>query len=309
MDMVGSSRASGTFRTYQSYISQWRHWAADTHVNPNMPSAPQVGVFLGHINSQAQSASVVSLAHAALVWFFNLLHLVPNPAHSFFCHSIVDSAKKVKLMNVNRKEPFTVAHIHSIISQFGSATNSFSERRLVALIVLLFTVFLRIHEALVLQVRHIKFQPSSMLVHVSASKTDRFRQGSDVAIAATNSIYCPVTLLRDYMDFAGISGLPQAYLFPALRWDHLHREVRPIVTRSATYNTVRADLQNVLRYLQLSPMLYGFHSCRSGGATAAIHSGHSSRMVMRHGRWLTHSAFSRYIDDSALDRATVSRLL
>ena len=57
------------------------------------------------------------------------------------------------------------------------------------------------------------------------------------------------------------------------------------------------------------PKLYGMHSLRAGGATAAANAGVPDRLFKRHGRWKSESAKDGYVKDSLESRLTVSKSL
>ena len=55
--------------------------------------------------------------------------------------------------------------------------------------------------------------------------------------------------------------------------------------------------------------LFGLHSLRAGGASAAANAGVSDRLFKRHGRWRTDRAKDGYIKDSLESLLSVSKSL
>ncbi|WAQ97973.1 hypothetical protein MAR_022346, partial [Mya arenaria] len=51
-------------------------------------------------------------------------------------------------------------------------------------------------------------------------------------------------------------------------------------------------------FIESNVRKYGFHSLRSGGATAAANKGVKDRMFKRHGRWASEKAKDGYVKDS-----------
>ena len=59
--------------------------------------------------------------------------------------------------------------------------------------------------------------------------------------------------------------------------------------------------------LGFDPALFGMHSLRAGGATAAANAGvEEDRLFKRHGRWKSESAKDGYVKDSLDRRLKVS---
>ena len=52
-----------------------------------------------------------------------------------------------------------------------------------------------------------------MVVRVTASKTDQYRDGAEVVIARSGSKTCPVTRLEEYCKIAGICHSSEEKLF------------------------------------------------------------------------------------------------
>lgn len=55
--------------------------------------------------------------------------------------------------------------------------------------------------------------------------------------------------------------------------------------------------------------MYGLHSFRAGGATAAANALVKDRLFKRHGRWRSETAKDGYIENSVAERLIVSQSL
>ena len=64
-----------------------------------------------------------------------------------------------------------------------------------------------------------------------------------------------------------------------------------------------------IEQLGMDPKLFGMHSLRAGGATAAANAGVPVRLFKRHGRWRSESAKDGYVKDSVERRLSVSKSL
>ena len=75
------------------------------------------------------------------------------------------------------------------------------------------------------------------------------------------------------------------------------------------YSTFRDHLRKTLRGFVPDPQIYGTHSFRSWGASAAANSGVPDRVFQRHGRWKSASAKDGYVEDSTDVKLSVSKSL
>jgi len=143
------------------------------------------------------------------------------------------------------------------------------------------------------------------------SKTDIYREGNYVYISESKSKYCPVGVLRRYLDLSGIDVCSTLPLFRPL---FFHRSSSSYTLRGGkiSYSTCRETLRDSLSQLGYNPNDYGLHSLRSGGATSAVHySGYSipERLLKIHGRWKSDSAKDMYVQESLENRLQVTKYL
>ena len=131
---------------------------------------------------------------------------------------------------------------------------------------------------------------SIMKVHIKASKTDPFREGCTIRIAAVGSAVCPVALMRRYLRChpTGTGPLfvwrPQFYL-------------------------VRTDVVSLLRRCFPGVTNINTHSFRIGGASAAASVGVPDSQIQILGRW-SSDAYRRYLhlSDTSIRDMCVSLL-
>ena len=116
---------------------------------------------------------------------------------------------------------------------------------------------------------------SIMFVHIKSSKTDPFRVGCTIRVAAVSSPACPVRLMRAYLSSHPYSSGP---LF---------------VWRSRCY-LIRSDVVLVLRRCFPDVPNINTHSFRIGGESAAASAGVPDSQIQILGRW-SSDAYRRYI--------------
>ena len=69
-----------------------------------------------------------------------------------------------------------------------------------------------------------------------------------------------------------------------------------------SYSRLRELLLERIALVGMDPRLFGMHSLRAGGATAAANAGVPYRLFKRHGRWESESAKDGYVKDSVVKR-------
>ena len=74
-----------------------------------------------------------------------------------------------------------------------------------------------------------------------------------------------------------------------------------------SYTRMREIVLEKLSELGLDRKLFGLHSLRSGGASAAASAGVPDRHFKHHGRWRSENAKDGYIKDSLESRLSVSQ--
>ena len=118
------------------------------------------------------------------------------------------------------------------------------------------------------------------------SKTDVYREGNYVYIANLEGKYCPVAILRRYIEAANLGLSSHLPLFRPLT----KTKSGYSLTRNAklSYTRCRETVKTNLKDLGYDPKDYGLHSLRSEGATAVITNNASKavseRLLKLHGR-------------------------
>ena len=127
--------------------------------------------------------------------------------------------------------------------------------------------------------RSVEFTPNNnIILHLPSSKTDQFRLGTSIPIAASNDTTCPVAALR-YL-FTHYPWPPDAPLF-----FNSHN--------SFDYSWVLKQLSSLLLHAGINPSGYSGHSFRKGAANTASQVGITTTDIMKMGRWKSN-AVDRY---------------
>jgi hypothetical protein len=142
--------------------------------------------------------------------------------------------------------------------------------------------------------KHVTFtRQGTVILRLPASKTDPYRQGTDIYLASTGSILCPVSALHQLFE-----------RFPAKPNDPLFSRVAGLPF-SRTY--VVDKIKGFLLRSGFTPSQYNGHSLRKGAAVSAIAAGATKDEVKLLGRWKS-DAVDIYINE--VDKSTLaSRML
>ena len=135
-------------------------------------------------------------------------------------------------------------------------------------------------------------------------------RGAWVYISKSYSVACPVTILKRYLHFAGFTGRCEKYifrsvsLFKSLKKHKLRPSNTPI-----TYTCARELILKMFKDVGLNSRLFGTHSLRAGGATAAAENQVPDRLFKKHGRWRSKRVKDSYVKENIEQLLVVSQNL
>ena len=192
-----------------------------------------------------------------------------------------------KRFSLPKRSPITPDLLHIIHQNLFNSSKLYSDKLMIwAAITMAYFGFLRVSEYT--SSHKTKFDPLSTLlfrdvsvtddtaqIEIKASKTDPFRQGITIRLAANDTMLCPVHSLLQYL-----SSRPtfQGPFF---------------VYRNGTFLT-RRDLNQILTQYTGGIANTTSHSLRIGAATTAAAMGCPKWLIMSMGRWAS-DCFRRYI--------------
>ena len=146
-----------------------------------------------------------------------------------------------------------------------------------------------------------------MSIHIIASKTDQYQQGSKVLVARSKLPTCLVAMLERYFIVTKESNDSDLRLFRGITSTKTGQRVRKCGTIS--YTRMSEILKGKLKSLGYDDSQFSLHSFRSGGASGAANAHVVDRLFKKHGRWRSESAKDGYVEDTEEDRLEVSRQL
>lgn len=257
--------------------------------------------FLKHSNS---AIGAVKTAYNALKWLHNF---VPNinkfndPLDDKVVKGVFDCALRSLDTKRNPKKPLTKDIIASIMDsswEDGSILNL----RNCLIISLAFSLLLRHDEISHVSCNHIMFCKGGLKILIPSSKTDVLKNGKFVFLAQDVGKRSVFDLLFRYLKVAGLILGDNHFLFGQITFNSA-LGTNGIKNSLLSYNSYRKILRDKVLSSGFNPDDFGFHSCRSGGATS-LASSSTQLELLSAGRWLDPRSLQRYVaipDDRRLD--------
>ena len=297
------SRADLSAKKYVGAIKRWKSWAISHHL-PTFPTqAHYVALYLQHLAEQTKSKSAVEEAVNALAWMHSLAG-INSPTSSSMVQETMQGLKRSLAKPVQKKRPITKEMLREMVADANSHP-SLANIRLVTASLLAFSGFLRFDELIHIRTCDISLDATMAKIRIPRSKTDQFRQGSEVIIARSGAATCPVNMVERYLTMAKVDLASEQYLFRGIVKTRTGEKLRP--SGGLSYTTLRELFKKKLSELGYPSEEFGLHSLRAGGATAAANAGVSDRLFKKHGRWRSENAKDGYVEDSLDSQLSVSR--
>lgn len=134
-------------------------------------------------------------------------------------------------------------------------------------------------------------------------KNDQYSEGSERVVASNpNSNRCPVELTLNYFKFLGPAY--SGFLVPSCTSKNAPNPDKPV-----PYSGALTDMKKLMSLLGYDAKLYGEHSGKRGGATAAAAHGATEEQLKRLGGWRSAAMPAKYVDLSIPTRISMSELL
>lgn len=309
--LVTDSKARSTNVCYMSAIRRFKIWAINVPQARVFPTDDiTLAIYVITIMQEGSSIAMVNTTIAAMKWAHSLAEL-EDPTDSIIFKTILYGIKRASARPVTRKEPIDVellADIHENMFPTGDYSNILNVRNF-TMFLISYAGFLRFDDLSNISICDLMFCDDYMRIKVHRSKTDQYRAGDEIFIARTFSRLCPVAWIERYLELTGQNKFSPKFLFRALRFDK--RQDRIVIidaNNKISYTRVREVLRQALVKVGRDPNVYGLHSLRAGGVTAAVMNGISRRLYKLHGRW-SSDAVDSYIKDTLRSRLQVTKNL
>ena len=119
---------------------------------------------------------------------------------------------------------------------------------------------------------------------------------------------CPIELISQYLKKGNIRDNCQKYIFRGIITTKSHSKLRSC-DKHISYTCIRQNVIEGLKNIGAETKLFGLHSLRVGGATAAANLGVNDRLFKKHGRWKSEKVKDGYIHESIEAKLIVTKNL
>ena len=294
--------AHSTRKNYMSALRAYTQFCR-YHSKPSFPANEDtLMLFATHVASYSSHSNVKM--HMAAIKHFSIIRGYKTPFNSFSRLYLLTKGIRRKQGSSRSKPkrlPITPTLLNTIAMNLFNSSRLYEDKVMLwAALMLAFFGFLRVSEYTsshktkfdpdtTLLVRDINLAPDHARVFIKASKTDPFREGVCIRVAANGTRLCPVIALRNFLKIHP-SGHGPLFVF-----------------RSGKFLS-RKDLNDLLVSTTNGLANVSSHSLRIGAASTAAAMGCPKWLIQAMGRW-TSDCFRRYIriNDSTIRRT--SRIL
>ena len=202
VDFLIKSRADATSKKYMEEIRKFLKWDVTAFGKIIIPiPVATAAIYLYKRYEESKSYANVVAAHAALKWLHTFVpYQIQNPLDSPVCRNIIETAKRMKPHSINKKAPITAEIIKDIIEKHASPKADVKNLRIACLCSLGFSGFFRYNELVSITTSHIHYEKDYIRIFVPTAKNDVYREGNYVYIKKLGNKYCPVDVLRRYIE-------------------------------------------------------------------------------------------------------------
>lgn len=231
---------------------------------------------------------------------------IPSPTTATIALEALEAAKRKNARPISQKAALTSIHFKQILTEFAGPNASLVNLHLAAMVICGFLGFIRADEIVNAKMRDLSFNSDCAIIRITKAKNDQFKHGKEVKIAQTGGDYCPVIILCRYRALLRSSqetSNPDLPLFPTFR---VSKGMVQALRKPIAYDRLRNEIKTAMQKLGLQANLFGTHSMRRGGATAAAAAKVPERALQNHGRWRSASIKDRYIEPTKEEQLLVS---
>ena len=160
-----------------------------------------------------KSYIVTLQSQCAIKWVHDLVPLASNPADAPLIRNIIEAGKRSPRTTSCKKEPISIDTLAKIVAKYATPDSKLKDLRSGFFCVVLCQRADQ-HQG---EVYTVTVNPDHLIIFVSTSKTDQYRNVNQVFIAQTNGHLCPHALLLRYFSLANIHPNSDEYIFRSLQ--------------------------------------------------------------------------------------------
>eukprot|EP00117_Sycon_ciliatum_P009518 scpid21935/ scgid11781/ Integrase/recombinase xerD homolog len=299
--VLARARAPATLKKYAACFQRWRTWAVNQGVAAVGADSFHVALYLVKLINEARTAAPITSAVCSISWMHKS-HGLADPCANDVVANVHQAAKRILACPKNRKQPLSKSVLRKLSKEYRRS-ESLQDLQVMTLLAIGFAGLLRWNDLTQLRVDEVLIKNQYAAVFLEVRKNDQLRHGNWIFIARSKGEACPVHLLEELVARGG--HLQQSPLFGKISQHRGKKVIRGQMSYSRARELVRCAVSRVGE----DPNVYGLHSLRSGGATAAAAAGIPDRLIQRQGGWRSEKSMRMYFSESLPNMLRVSRCL
>ena len=287
-----SSKAINTVRAYKSDFKDFGLFCVKNGLK-NLPTDPKiVSLYLTYLSSKNVKISTIKRRLVSIAAIHRMKGYYLDTKHPAIIENLM-GIKRRKGVSQKGKKPILINELKQIIDVINKENApEIKKMRNKTLLLIGFAGGFRRNELISLNIEDIEFVFEGVKITLNKSKTDQFGEGFVKAIPHfQNSLYCPVTCLKRWINF---SKIETGALFTRFS------KGSKITNLRLTDQSVALIIKEYLLKAGIDNKNYSGHSLRSGFATSAAEAGAEERSIMAITGHKSTEMVRRYIKEANL---------
>jgi hypothetical protein len=208
------SRAASTVTSYLTQYRKCTHFVKESQIPGKFPYTTLViSQYISHLMETKKSYCVTLQSQCAIRWVHDLVPLASNPADAPLIRNIIEAGKPSPRTTSCKKESISIDTLAKIVAKYATPDSKLKDLRSVFFCVVLCQRADQ-HQG---EVYTVTVNPDHLIIFVSTSKIDQYRNVNQVFIAQTNGHLCPHAFLLRYISLASMHPDSDEYIFRSLQ--------------------------------------------------------------------------------------------
>ena len=287
-----SSKAMNTVRAYKSDFKDFGLFCVKNGFN-NLPSDPKiVSLYLTHLSTKEVKLSTIKRRLVSIGVIHKMKGYYLDTKHPAIVENLMGIKRRKGIVQKGKK-PILINDLKRILKVIDEENiQDIKKLRDKSIILIGFSGGFRRNEIVSLDYEDLDFVHEGLKITVKKSKTDQYGEGLIKGVPYfENSIYCPVTIVKRWLNISKITSGPLFRRFS---------KGSKLTSNRLTDQTVALLIKNYLNKTGIDSKNYSGHSLRSGFATSAAESGAEERSIMAMTGHKSTEMVRRYIKEANL---------
>ena len=286
-----NSKSANTLRAYQSDYNDFSLFCSKNGFQ-SMPTQPKIlALYITHLSSYSKYSTLKRRLASISILHKTKGHYI-DTKHPIIMENLM-GIKRTNGSNQKSKKPLLIKDLKQVINVIDKENDpDIKKLRNKTLLLIGFSGGFRRSELVSLNFEDVEFVFEGLKITVKKSKTDQFGEGFTKGIPHfENSLYCPVTSLKRWIN---ISKIKKGPIF--VRFSKGSR----ITNIRLTDQSIALIIKDYLVKAGIDSRHYSGHSLRSGFATSAAEAGAEERSIMAITGHKSTEMVRRYIKEANL---------